>query len=206
MQLASINVAMPTTVDLNGREFTTGIVKQAVSGPVAVGRLGLDGDGVASTEHHGGVDQAVYAYSTSDYAWWRAELGRDTPAGLFGENLTIDTFDSADMNVGDRFVFGGGVILEATAPRIPCSKLGARMGDAKFPRRFSDALRPGVYFRVIEAGTIEAGESITFESTKRPTVTMVEMVHLYYDRDAPPDRIEATLAAPVAERWRAGYE
>ncbi|MDH3753640.1 MAG: MOSC domain-containing protein [Acidimicrobiia bacterium] len=207
MRLVSVNVAKPEPVVLNGRELTTAIVKLPVSAPVAVGTLGLDGDEVAAVEHHGGVDQAVYAYSTDDYDWWNAELGGDRLVpGTFGENLTIEGFESADICVGDRFELAGGVGLAATAPRIPCAKLGARMGDAKFPIRFTLARRPGVYLRVIEPGTVETGERVTLTPTTGPSLSMADLVELYTDRTATPARLEAALALPIAERARAHYE
>ena len=53
------------------------IEKHGVPGPVEVATLGLAGDQVSDTRHHGGVDQAVYAFAREDLDWWAAELGTD---------------------------------------------------------------------------------------------------------------------------------
>ena len=84
MHVVSVNVKLPPAGG------GTAIDKQPAAGPVAVTADGLEGDGVGDTEHHGGPDQAVYAYGTADYTWWAHELGRSLPPGTFGENLTID--------------------------------------------------------------------------------------------------------------------
>ncbi|MEL7208340.1 MAG: MOSC domain-containing protein, partial [Actinomycetota bacterium] len=143
MKLLSVNRSEPREVELAGRTSVTGIVKEPVDGSVSVAAEGLDGDGVGNTKDHGGPDQAVYLYGTEDLDWWSAH-GVDVGPGLFGENLTVTGLASAAIEVGDRFVVGD-VLLEATAPRIPCATLSARVGDGDFKSRFADARRPGVY-------------------------------------------------------------
>ena len=121
MRVVSVNVKLPP-------RGGTAIDKQPQAGPVAVTVDGLAGDGVGNKRHHGGPDQAVYAYGTPDYAWWEAELGRPLAPGTFGENLTIEGLESAELAIGDRLV-AAGVTLEVTSPRIPCATLAARMDD-----------------------------------------------------------------------------
>ena len=155
---------------------------------------GLAGDGVGNRRHHGGPDQAVYAYGTPDYAWWEAELGRPLGPATFGENLTIDGLESAALAIGDRLV-AAGVTLEVTSPRIPCATLAARMDDPGFIRRFHDARRPGVYLRVLEPGEIGAGDEVALERAPKGALTVLELQDLYYDRKAPADAIERALRA-----------
>jgi MOSC domain-containing protein YiiM len=57
------------------------------SGPKTTGlHGGLVGDQIFDIEHHGGDDQAVYAYAREDYDWWQARLSRRLANGLSGEN------------------------------------------------------------------------------------------------------------------------
>lgn len=98
------------------------------------------------TDRPAGPDQAVYLYSTEDYAWWEGELGRRLEPGLFGENLTVSSFGSDELRIGDRFVVGD-VVLELTSCRIPCDVFAARMNEPQWIRRFRDARRPGAYAR-----------------------------------------------------------
>ncbi len=144
MRLLSVNIGSLRPIANAKASGVTGIYKTPADGPVDVGLLGLPGDAIADVKHHGGVDQAIYAYGQPDYDWWAAELGRPLPPGTFGENLTIDGLESARLVVGDRLHFDE-VILEVTAPRIPCATLAARMDDPAFVRRIRAAERPGVY-------------------------------------------------------------
>ena len=81
----SVNVGLPQEAAWAeiGR---TSIDKRPVAGPVRVHRLGLGGDQVSDTRHHGGVDQAVYAFAREDLDRWRERLGTEIPDGWFGEN------------------------------------------------------------------------------------------------------------------------
>jgi MOSC domain-containing protein YiiM len=202
MRLVSVNVARPSRVVLGGRARRTAILKQPVAGPVAVGELGLDGDEVGSKKHHGGPDQAVYAYGADDYAWWSGELGQTLAPATFGENLTIDGLRSGELRVGDRLEVGDTVVLEVAAPRIPCANLAARMGDPLFVKRFARAARPGAYLRVIRPGTVETGDPVRLVAAADGALPVVELLALHFDRKAPPERLAAALAAPVAVRAR----
>jgi MOSC domain-containing protein YiiM len=206
MRLVSVNVARPHDVVLNGRIHRTAIGKRPVTEPVAVRLLGLDGDEVGSPQHHGGPDQAVYVYTVEDYAWWSDELGRELEPGTFGENLTIAGLESASRCVGDRLRVGDEVVLEVTAPRIPCSTLAGRMGDPTFVRRFARALRPGLYVRVIETGSLRTGDAVVLDESGASELLVTELMSLHYERKAPAAALERALAAPVAERARRDLE
>ena len=141
---------------------------------------GLADDTIVDTRNHGGPDQAVYIYGGTDYAWWSVELGRELAPGMFGENLTISDLESAPLAIGDR-LHSGGVILEVTAPRIPCWKLAQRMGDPGFVKRFRAAERPGAYCRVVRVGSIRAGEPVTLVPYAGERVTVAEIFRDYYE-------------------------
>src|SRR5215210_5647400 len=107
-----------------------------MAGRVAVRGVNLEGDEQRERRHHGGPDQAVYAYARESYAWWEAELGRPLEPGIFGENLTLDGIDADHALIGERWAIGS-TVLEVTAPRIPCLKLQTRIGEPRFIRRFA---------------------------------------------------------------------
>lgn len=158
--LDSLNVARQKRLILiNGAPHSTGIFKQPVEGPREIGPEGLLDDRISDLSVHGGVDKAVYAYGTEDYAWWAGALGRDTEPGLFGENLTVSGLDPSHAVIGERWQVGS-TLLEVSEPRQPCSKLAAKMGDPRFVRTFAKALRLGAYLRVIEPGSLQAGDDI----------------------------------------------
>lgn len=204
MQITSVNVGSAETIVHGNRAMTTGICKRPVSGSVAVTELGLHGDHVLDKDHHGGVDQAVYAYSADDYEWWAGETGRDYPAGLFGENLTIRGLPS-DLYIGDRLLIGD-LVLEATSARIPCGTLAARMNDAGFGVTFRQAERPGIYFRVLNPGAVSSGDTVTMVEAHAGTVTVLDLFRFAYETHHDADSLQRFLEAPIAGRVRLKVE
>src|SRR6476646_1681098 len=183
-----------------GRATTSAIVKAPVSGPVAVRGVHVDGDEQADRRHHGGRDQAVYAYAQESYAWWRRELGRELPPGLFGENLTIDGLDVDGAAIGERWAIGS-TVLEVTRPRIPCLKLARRMDDLGFVKRFAQARRPGAYLRIVTEGTLEAGDEVSVIARPQHgvTIALVNEAMLFDDALAPRLLESPELATGVRE-------
>lgn len=145
-----------------GTVGTTAIDKQPVAGAVKVGKLGLFADVQADRKHHGGEEQAVYAYAAEDADWWAEQLGRDIPPGLFGENLRVEGLEVSNARVGERWKVGDSVVLEVTVPRTPCMTFARWMGEENngWVRRFSDARRLGTYLRVVTTGSVKAGDPI----------------------------------------------
>ena len=204
MRLESINVGQAETISHGGKSLISGICKKPVSGPVYLGEGGVRGDVIVDAEHHGGADQAIYAYSADDYDWWAEETGREHPPGLFGENLTIRGMPS-DMNVGDRLLIGE-VVLEATAPRIPCATFATRMQDSEIGLAFRTAERPGVYLRVLNSGEVSVGDTATFVEIRSDSVSIVELFRFYYALRHDQATLQRYLEAPLSERFRQKIE
>jgi MOSC domain-containing protein YiiM len=190
----SLNTATARPIDTKtGR---TGIFKEPRTGPVRIAALGLVGDTICDTDHHGGVDQAVYVYTRPDLAWWSAGLGRELAPGTFGENILLSDLESAGIRVGDRFA-AGSAVLEVTSPRIPCETLSERMGERTFAKRFMRACRPGVYCRVIQEGDVSAGMPVDYQPSGTSQVTIGEYMRAYPMRDVSAEFRARLLAAPV---------
>lgn len=204
MQIESINVGVRERLSHASFRGVTGIRKRPVTGPVRVGLLGLEDDAVVNTRHHGGPDQAVYLYRSEDYAWWSDALGSAVPYGQFGDNCTLTGLPEANLDIGTRLDFGA-VVLEVTAPRIPCNTLAACMGDASFVRRFVDAERPGLYCRVINPGVISAGLAFTLQPAPEHTVSTLDLYRARYHRPTI-DELRRYLRAPIDARSRATFE
>ncbi|MGH3073002.1 MAG: MOSC domain-containing protein [Gaiellaceae bacterium] len=204
MRVDSVNAGRAELMRIGARTVSTGIRKGPVERGYA-GTLGLSGDVVADEENHGGPDQALYLYSSEDYAFWGGELGGTPEPGTFGENLTLSSFGPGDVRIGDRFRVGA-ALVEVTAPRIPCSVFATRMQEHDWVQRFAAARRPGVYVRVLEPGEVAAGDPVERLSAGNGAPTVVELMDVWYDRNAAPERLERLLAAPLAERARRNLE
>lgn len=182
MKLLSVNVGKPRPNPWKGLS-ATGIDKRAVDHPVAVvapgpkgtGAVGLVGDRVYDINHHGGFDQAVYAYAREDLDGWEAEFGRPLTNGVFGENLTTVGLEVNDALIGERWRIGRDVVLEVSSARIPCATFQGWLERAGWIKQFTQAALPGAYLRVIQPGDIRAGAPV--EIVHRPdhdvTVTLV---------------------------------
>lgn len=158
-RLVSVNVGRPRSVEWQGRTIRTAIWKDPVEGAVEVRGENLAGDDQADRRVHGGTHKAVYAYAAEDYAWWSDSLGTDLGPGSFGDNLTTEGFDLRLAWVGERWR-AGTCLFEVSEPRQPCYKLGARMGTADFVDLFDVVGRLGTYLRIIEEGSVTAGDDV----------------------------------------------
>lgn len=167
MKVLSVNRARARRVQIGGRPVLTAIGKRPAAGPVAVGRLGLDGDEQADLSVHGGPGKAVYAYPHEHYAFWQtvraqaqAALWDDVPGpGLLGENLTLQGLLEDRLWIGDRLVLPN-CVLAVSEPRFPCFKFNAAMGFAHAARLMSQSGFCGAYLGVIEPGSVAAGDAI----------------------------------------------
>jgi MOSC domain-containing protein YiiM len=144
-----------------GKDGATGIDKRPLPGPVAIEHGGVAGDRQYSPQH-GGEYQAIYAYDRAEAQRWAAELGREIPAGTFGENFAVAGIQVTDAVIGERWLVGGehGVLLMVTAPRIPCKIFQAWMGEPQWVKRFTAQGDVGAYLRVLRPGTVRAGDPI----------------------------------------------
>jgi MOSC domain-containing protein YiiM len=144
-----------------GKQPTDGPVEVRAPGPKSTGRgSGLVGDFIGDGKHHGGDDQAVYAFQREDLDEWERRLGRELPNGFFGENLTTIGLDINNARIGERWRIGDEVVLQVTAPRIPCATFRGWMGEKGWAKIFTAAGRPGAYLKVITPGAIRAGDPI----------------------------------------------
>lgn len=205
MKLISINIGQKRTQQNGEKLETTGIYKLPTSDSVKITTLGIVEDFIGNPKHHGGPDQAVYVYGAADYAWWSKELRKEVSAGTFGDNLTVSDLESADFNIGDRLHIGD-VILEVTAPRIPCSTLATRMGDPQFVKKYRDAERSGLYCRVIAEGEVEAGIGVTVQKSEGEAVGVVEVFRDRYEKEKDESALRRFLRAPIAIRTRKDVE
>lgn len=205
MRLDSINLGQERILQYKDHVERTGIFKLPVEEPVKVTPLGLEADVIVSKKHHGGPDQAVYVYGVADYQWWSDELGREFAPGTFGENLTISDLESALFNIGDNLHVGN-VILQVTAPRIPCDTFAARMGDPQWVKKFRRAERPGLYCRVLQEGFVNVGDPVSVERYEGETLSTREMFREFYNRKKSKEVLLRHLHAPIAIRARRDLE
>jgi MOSC domain-containing protein YiiM len=208
-QVLSVNVGLPREAPWAsiGR---TSIDKHPVHGGVPVGRLGLEGDQCSDTRHHGGLDQAVYAFAREDLDWWEGELGQEIRDGQFGENLTTRGIDVNESEVGERWLVGTAT-LEIAMVRTPCNdyKSWQRLNgldDRAWVRRFAVRGRPGPYLRVVHEGEVRAGDELTVVHQPGHGVTVSTMFEaMTTDHSLLPELLRIDHLARVARRKVEAY-
>jgi len=174
----AVNVVHALIPDERGDLDRTAIDKRPVDGRVSVSApgesdVGLAGDQIYDRKHHGGPDQAVYAYAREDEDWWAAELDRSIAPGSFGENLTTYGLNVTGAVIGERWRIGDdGLVLEVTAPRIPCKTFQGWMDEPHWVKRFTEHGAPGAYLRVVSPGTVGAGDAVALEHRPDHGVTV----------------------------------
>ncbi|HYO41462.1 MAG TPA: MOSC domain-containing protein [Nocardioidaceae bacterium] len=177
--VVSVNTGRILAASWAGKPQQTAILKTPVDGPVHVGSLGVDGDEIGDPRFHGGLHKAVYAYPQEDYEFWGRELGRPVPTGMFGENLTTSGLDVNGAVLGELWRVGS-VLLSPCEIRTPCATFRTWLGRQGFDtdgwtRRFARAARAGTYLRVLEEGSLQAGDVIRVEHRPAHGVTVQTM-------------------------------
>jgi MOSC domain-containing protein YiiM len=204
--VVAVSVGAPRQVPWRGRLVETAIFKAPVEGPVRVLAGGLAGDRQADLQVHGGPRKAVYAYPSEHYAFWREELdGVPIPFGAFGENLTLAGLFEADVLVGDRLRVGTAELV-VTEPRLPCYKLGLRLGDPDVVRRFLLSERLGLYLGVARPGLVEAGSPVEVLERRHGSVSVAEVARLMASgRSDVAALTRAAACDALAGSWREGF-
>jgi MOSC domain-containing protein YiiM len=164
-RLVSVNLGVVRYGSWAGDRGHTGIDKRPAPGRVRATATGLLGDRIIDVGHHGGIDQAAYAYAREDAAWWAAELGRELPAGRFGENLSTEGVDVTGAVIGERWRIGSADV-EVSCPRIPCRTFAGFWQLPDLAKRFTEHGAPGAYLRVVTEGEVGAGDPV--ERVHRP--------------------------------------
>lgn len=203
MKLRAVSVGKPVSVPARGGLLRTGIYKRPVTGRVRLGPAGLEGDGQADLQHHGGPQQAVYAYAHEHYAWWARQLERDDLGpGHFGENLTVEGLDEDEVCIGDVWRVGE-TLLQVSQPRIPCHKLAHRMGLPDFVRTFTQSERCGCYLRVLQTGKLGAGDSVSLTEREGQPMSVRAVFRLRLLQPDNPAATERASQLPgLSPEWR----
>jgi MOSC domain-containing protein YiiM len=199
--LLSVNVGGIREFEFNGAPAASAIWKAPVAGRVAVGGVNLAGDDQADRKAHGGPDKAVYAYASEDLDWWGGELGRALEPGELGENLTTEGLDVNGSVIGERWEIGT-TVLEVAGPRVPCWRLGVRMEDKLFPRRFTQAGRTGAYLRIVGEGELGTGDEVRVAERPDHDLTVADVFRIYTrDRGEAPRLLDVPQVPSSWKRW-----
>jgi MOSC domain-containing protein YiiM len=183
----------------------SGIGKRPMAGRVEIGVNGLSGDAQGDLKVHGGPEKAVHHYAFEHYARWAELIGENlrlNEVGAFGENLSSVGLTERDVAVGDTFRLGTSV-LQVSQGRQPCWKLNVRFGVPDMAVQVQKTGMTGWYYRVLEPGTIEAGDELVLVDRLAPEWTLERLWRTLYIDTMNLDELAAMATLPfLPEKWR----
>jgi len=205
MKLLSVNVSKPKLRRYGFKFVTTAFLKKPIYGSVVVNQYNVDGDKQADLMNHGGADKAVYGFSPDHYDYWKQKLGIDhIDFGKFGENLSISGLDEAEIAIGDQIQIND-CILEVSQPRIPCYKISFEFKEMPMLNNFIAYAHTGVYFRVVQTGTIAVNDDVEIIYKHPAKITIKNLFRAYFDSKYPDQEkvMRAAVALPeLADAWK----
>lgn len=137
---------------------------------------------------------------SSHYTSWQKEFPsaavRFVP-GAFGENLVTAHMNERNVCIGDIVTVGNGpegaLVLQVSLPRQPCFKLNHRFQLKNFAPTTYKLSRTGWYYRVLQPGSVKAGDEIRLIERRWPGWT-IERVQEYLHRNQDDAEMNAMLA------------
>lgn len=196
MKVISTNVSDKRIVKIGGEMVETGMYKIPVSEGIYLTTEGVNNDTVVDLKFHGGADKASYFYGKNNYAYFQ-NLYPDAEweTGFFGENLTLDAVDETTLNIGDIYKVGEAEI-QISQPRIPCSKLGFRLGNVNGVKAFANAPYPGIYVRVLKSGHVIAGDELVLIKSQAVKLTLTDLFAVLTNRSKHTHRFTEIISNP----------
>lgn len=201
MQLISLNIGQPQTIAYfnNPATYTAGN-----KAPIAQAMLrvnGLDGDGQADRQNHGGPDKAVCVYAYDHYPYWEELLGKKLEPGAFSENFTLNGIRETDICIGDIFKVGEASV-QVSQPRVPCDKLAGKHGTSAVRTAIHANGYSGFYVRVLTEGLVRAGDSVEVVTQDPRAVTVAFANEVFYKRRPDLAALRQLLAvSALAQVW-----
>lgn len=177
-----------------------GLPKLAQEGPIT-----LSVDGFANDKHryhrHGGPDKAVCAYCEQDYLeledqGYKPPQDTEWDGGAFGENILIDDTHPQRVRLGDCF-FTSTVVMQVTQPRQPCKNLNVY--HPGLMTVIESQFRAGFYLKVLQGGTLQAGETLYRENLRGMSLARVNELFYVTLRHGTPEEKRAAAEELLAQ-------
>ena len=124
------------------------------------------------------------------------------PGGV-GENLAIAGMVEADNCIGDVHAIGS-ALLQACQPRQPCFKFALRFENNRLPKAMVRSGRSGWYYRVLQTGTVSAGDTVMLHARPNPDFPFVRLLAVINHGDASSKDLARMADMPgLAGQWQA---
>lgn len=170
---------------LANTEYLSAINKQRVTDPQKVSKLGLINDEQSDKINHGGEEKAIHQYAFENYEYWKTSLpgiSKLCHSGAFGENICSLGMKEDTVMIGDIYQVGS-CILEVSQARQPCWKLNYYFQCSNMSLRVQESLRTGWYYRVLEEGSIQQGDTIELIDRPHPEYSLTYLLKILYKKE-----------------------
>lgn len=204
-RIVSLQVSLPRKLTTAaGKEWTSAIAKTPVEKSVTLGQENLEGDYQANRKYHGGPDKAICFYPVEHLPRWHETLGMELPCGAFGENITAKGLTEDLVCIGDILEIGsGGVRVQVSQPRQPCANVSKRWSRPDLPRRMEVTGWTGFYTRVMQAGDVTPGDTLTLRERPYPGWTILRANQIMYAQTPNPREITDLRDLPfLSAEWK----
>ena len=177
MKIVSVNIGEKKTIQWLNKTVETGIFKYPVQEAIFLDTENVKNDTIVNRKSHGGIEKAVYAYGENHYQYFK-ELhpNLDWQYGIFGENITFSNLEETEIHIGEIYQLGQAKI-QVSKPRQPCFKLGIRFNDQSIVKQFWNSTKCGVYFKVLQKGTVTIGDELVLLETANENPTIAQVYH-----------------------------
>jgi MOSC domain-containing protein YiiM len=128
-------------------------------------------------------------------------IAKPTCASTEAQTKLFTAIDESDVCIGDQLRIGS-ALFEVSQGRQPCFKLNLRFSYDNMATHVQSTLRAGWYFRVIEEGVLQAGDTIELVSRPHDKFTVAYLLALIRDRVVNPEELQPILELPLPESWR----
>ncbi|MBO0324229.1 MOSC domain-containing protein [Muricauda sp. CAU 1633] len=194
MKVISTNIGHPTPIVWNGKQTTTGIFKSPITEPLLLEAESVAKDTIADRRVHGGIFKACYLFSTDHYPYWKEKYPHlEWNWGMFGENLTIEGLDEAQLKIGSIYKLGT-ALVQITQPREPCFKLGIRFESQEILKEFIEHGFPGTYIRILEVGQVSTGDKMELVEESKSSLTTQAFYRLLFSKEKNQEHLKLAIA------------
>jgi MOSC domain-containing protein YiiM len=202
MFVKSLQVGKGVVREFQDMKVETACFKLPFEGALHLGREGFLGDQQVDRVNHGGPDKAVLVYSSEHHSHWENFLGREPGAAAFGENLTVEGVTEESACIGDTYRVGG-ALVQVSQPRIPCFKMNVRHERTDVLKEMIRTGYTGFYLRVLEEGTIQAGNSFTLidRPAEAPSIAFANRIR-HHERENQTGLEYLLKAEGLAAGWK----
>lgn len=176
--VVSTNKGRPKEYSFNGTTIRSSMRRSSDSNGIHVTFKHVVGDEFDAAKLHGIRESVVYAIGQDVFANFAKLISRPVETGSLGENLTMDHLNEREILIGDEYEVGT-VRLKVTGPRSPCNRLNFIFQTLIAQESFVEVGRPGVYFEVLQEGSIKPGDKLTLVKSHHSSYTVADLFRLW---------------------------